>query len=167
MVVVHRMTKFVQEDKITQMFRKTHQVEAQRNGISTCATPPLGAGSTNRHPLILQPREAGQPLQACRQVGLGLTTQRLDIDLLGGVFGTAGRHTPLGRLDPRTALLIEAQGTLTAHPYGMGQDHLARRFHRKDDAAGTAGGTNGQLVQLTEYVGVPPQRASRQRRPRR
>ena len=167
MVVVHRVTKFVQEDKIAQMFRKTHQIKTQRDGVTTCATPPLGAGGTNRHPLILQPRKAGQTLQACRQIGLGLTTQRLDIDLLGGVFGTAGCHTPLGRLDPRTALLIEAQGTLTAHPYGMGQDHLARRFHRKDDAAGTAGGTNGQLVQLTECVGVPPQRASRQRRPRR
>ena len=138
MVVVHRMTKFVQKDKITQMFRKTHQIKTQRDGITTCATPPLGAGGTNRHPLILQPREAGQPLQPCRQVGLGLTTQRLDIDLLGGMLGTAGRHTPLRRLDPRSALLEEAQRTFTAHPHRMGQHHLARRFHRKDDAAGTA-----------------------------
>ena len=167
MVVVHRVTKFVQEDKITQMFGQTHQVEAQRNGISTCATPPLGAGGTNRHPLILQPREAGQPLQPCGQIRLGRTTQGLDIDLLGGMFGTAGRHTPLCRLDPRTALLEEAQRTFTAHPHGMGQHHFARRFHRKDDAAGSAGGTDGQLLQLIGCVGVPPQRASRQRRPRR
>ena len=138
-VVMHRVAKFVQDDKIAQMFGQLHQKKAERKGVLRGAAPPLRACGTDRKLRVTQPRLMRQALHAGWKVLLGQAAQSLDLGallLLRALrIGTFTRlDTRHGALHPATLLLQEGQGPLTRHKARIGQPHLPRRAHRQRDA---------------------------------
>ena len=55
-VVMHRVAKFVQDDKIAQRLGQLHQKDRERDAVRSGATPPLGAGGSNRELRVAQSR---------------------------------------------------------------------------------------------------------------
>ena len=131
MVVVNRVTKFVQQDKVAQFFGQSHQEEAERDTITRRATPPLRAGRGDREVGITQSRSGCKACQACRKVALRGTAQLFDLLPIGRwrSGGLSLGQPLLCPHDPRRLSIEEGQRLFDPHRKREGQTHLPRRVH--------------------------------------